>query len=125
MTGGAFRRRLAAAWQAAKRSFVRRRQARVKCRFVEFVPARLGAGILYVTTGSAGPAFGSMLCPCGCRDALQLRFLPGRHPTWSLSGDQQNPTIKPSIWRTKNCGSHFYLTSGRVNWCRSNYGVHS
>ncbi|MCY4231086.1 MAG: DUF6527 family protein, partial [Alphaproteobacteria bacterium] len=26
-------------------------------------------------------------------------------------------TLHPSVWRKKDCGSHFWLRNGRIRWC--------
>ncbi|WP_363201475.1 DUF6527 family protein [Phenylobacterium sp.] len=59
-----------------------------------------------------------MLCPCGCRETLHVRFLPNRRPRWDLVvGADRTATLHPSVWRQVGCGSHFILTKGNVRWC--------
>jgi len=31
-------------------------------------------------------------------------------------------TLKPSVWRTKGCRSHFLVRNSRIDWCRSEFG---
>lgn len=81
-------------------------------------PRRLNRRCLYVTFQAGAPAFGVMICPCGCGETLNLRFFGERHPRWSVTWDRRKrPTVLPSIWRKSGCRSHFHLTAGRVRWC--------
>lgn len=74
---------------------------------------------LYVTQQAGQPAFGAMACPCGCGETLNLRFFGARRPRWSVSWDhRRRPTVRPSVWRQSGCRSHFFLTAGRIDWCR-------
>lgn len=73
---------------------------------------------LYVTFQAGAPAFGVMICPCGCGETLNLRFFGERNPRWSVTWDgRKRPTVLPSIWRKSGCHSHFHLIAGRVRWC--------
>lgn len=59
-----------------------------------------------------------MLCPCGCKDILELMLLPVVKPRWDLKVDKRGrPTLSPSVWRTAGCRSHFWLRDGKVKWC--------
>ena len=58
-------------------------------------------------------------CPCGCGDNLLLPIGPapwrqGR-PGWRM--DLEARTLEPSVIVNGRCGSHFFLRSGRVEWC--------
>lgn len=81
-------------------------------------PEGLRANRLYVTLAAGNPAFGYMICPCGCRETLHLRFFGDRHPRWTLINLRDLATVEPSVWRTTGCRSHFVLTAGRIRWCR-------
>jgi hypothetical protein len=63
----------------------------------------------------------TMLCPCGCSERISLNLLPDDSPSWKLSEHAGGPTLHPSVWRHVGCRSHFFLRSGRIEWCR---GVH-
>ena len=94
-----------------------RRPAIVK-REVGDVPSRLAHNILYVRRGADGPAFGYLACPCGCGETLHLRFLGKRFPRWTLETDGKGRvSLRPSVWRTTGCASHFFVTAGQVRWC--------
>ena len=80
-------------------------------------PDRLIKGKLYVTEAGGQPAFGFMSCPCGCGETLHLRFAGERRPRWSVVADWLGrATVKPSVWRSTGCKSHFILTKGRIHW---------
>jgi hypothetical protein len=94
------------------------RRPRVRLEAVIERPRNPKRGRLYVTLQAGEPAFGTMLCPCGCGETLNLRFFGDRRPRWSIIWDQRKrPTVRPSIWRQAGCGSHFHLNAGRVDWC--------
>jgi hypothetical protein len=60
-----------------------------------------------------------MTCPCGCEDVLELMLLPDIKPRWNLTIDSRGrPTLRPSVWRTTGCRSHFWVRDGRIHWCR-------
>lgn len=82
-------------------------------------PVRPKPHRLYVTQQQGEPAFGCLVCPCGCGDTLQLRFFGERRPRWSVTWDlRHKPTVTPSVWRQSGCRSHFYLDAGRIRWSR-------
>lgn len=57
-------------------------------------------------------------CPCGCGDIIELLVVPEAKPRWDIRVDRQRlPTLSPSVWRQTGCCSHFWLRSGRVEWC--------
>ena len=60
----------------------------------------------------------AMLCPCRCGQVIQLNLVVGTRPVWTveIDSDTQAVTLRPSIWRTKGCRSHFLLRRGRVRW---------
>lgn len=72
---------------------------------------------LYVTRHAEGPAFGFLLCPCGCRETVHLRFMGERRPRWSLESRAGRATVFPSVWRQSGCRSHFFIRVGRIDWC--------
>lgn len=58
-------------------------------------------------------------CPCGCGDVLEVALLKGARPRWDLTTDQKGrPTLRPSVWRTTGCRSHFWVREGRIQWCQ-------
>ena len=64
-----------------------------------------------------------MICPCGCGARLEMILLKQAKPRWDLKVDQKNrATLHPSVWRNKECKSHFWLRDGKVVWCREGNG---
>ena len=59
-------------------------------------------------------------CPCGCGNAGMLMFnnykIEG-HPTWDWNGNEDKPTLKPSILRKSECKWHGFLTDGIFKEC--------
>lgn len=59
-------------------------------------------------------------CPCGCREIGLLLF--GSHginggATWDWDGNEDMPTLKPSILRRGDCKWHGFLTDGIFKEC--------
>ncbi len=60
----------------------------------------------------------AFLCPCGCKDRLELVLIPEVKPHWVLKLDNaDHPTLHPSVWRKTDCGAHFWVKEGRIIWC--------
>jgi len=60
----------------------------------------------------------AFLCPCGCKDRLELALIPEVKPHWTLKLDDDNfPTLHPSVWRKTGCRSHFWVKGGEITWC--------
>ncbi|RKN82852.1 DUF6527 family protein [Ulvibacterium marinum] len=55
-------------------------------------------------------------CPCGCGDKIMLNLMNDAKPCWKVNIDKRRPSVFPSIWRTKNYKSHFWLSKGKVVW---------
>jgi len=85
---------------------------------VDELPDTVKPRSLYLV-GDGVPWSAALLCPCGCRDVIQLSLLHGDSPRWRLSlDDDELPTLVPSIRRTQRCRSHFFLRHGTVIWSR-------
>lgn len=84
----------------------------------EALPAQLTADTLYIVEDDGFIEQAAMLCPCGCKRTLQMNLLPDERPCWRLT---QHPdgtaSLFPSVWRKKDCGSHFWFRQGQVIWC--------
>lgn len=83
----------------------------LKAEHVDFIPAKLEEGILYV---SAKYQTASHLCCCGCNRKVVTPLKPGG---WQLTEKNGRPTLKPSIgnWGFP-CQSHYWLRNGKVEW---------
>lgn len=90
---------------------------RVRTVNVEEVPDLLEVRRLYVI-GAEVPWSAVLLCPCGCGEIVHLSLLRNDSPSWTLRLGRSNlPTLSPSVWRTRGCGSHFFLREGSIVWC--------
>jgi hypothetical protein len=58
-------------------------------------------------------------CPCGCKKIIQLNLLKDVTPSWSYSIQHGKITIRPSIWKTNDCKSHFLIKNGKIHWVDS------
>ncbi|MFN4175538.1 DUF6527 family protein [Phenylobacterium sp.] len=109
---------LARSLEAAHRRLRDRLRPDIRVHMVTERPTQLRPHRLYVTRQADGPAFGFLLCPCGCGETLHLRFFGERRPRWQVRHDARGrASVTPSVWRQAGCRSHFILTSGRVRWC--------
>jgi hypothetical protein len=64
----------------------------------------------------------AMICPCGCKDVINLNLLKTVRPRWSVKEHPDRTiTLTPSVWRQKGCRSHFLLRRGRIDWCHEYY----
>lgn len=79
----------------------------------------LRARTLYVVQEDGFAEQAAMLCPCNCGRVLQMNLIPDERPCWQLIQHADGTaTLHPSIWRKKDCRSHFWFRRGRVQWCR-------
>jgi hypothetical protein len=78
---------------------------------VEFMPAQLEPGILYVSKKYRTAAH---LCACGCGEKVRTQL---GELGWRLTEGRSGPTLYPSIgnWQ-KPCRSHYYIRGGQVLW---------
>lgn len=78
--------------------------------FVEFVPAELAEGVLYI---SMQHATASHRCACGCGHRVVTPIGPA---DWLLTFDG-TVTLSPSIGNGQiDCRSHYFIRSNRVSW---------
>lgn len=77
----------------------------------------LPAGLLYVVGGKAYQKWAFLVCPCGCGERIMLSLAKNRRPRWQVELDWlQRPTVKPSVWQTDGCYSHFWIKKGIIHW---------
>ena len=81
------------------------------------LPSRLSDRVLYVVEEDGYEEQAAMRCPCGCGRTLQMNLLPDERPCWRLTRHENGTsTLHPSVWRQKDCRSHFWFRRGRVIW---------
>ena len=85
----------------------------------DILPTTLNKRTLYIVEDEGLEEQAAMLCPCGCRRVLQMNLLPDERPCWRVTRHKNgSASLYPSVWRKKDCNSHFWFKEGRVNWCR-------
>lgn len=88
---------------------------RIQLETVEFMPAQLEPGVLYVSEKYRTAAH---LCACGCGEKVRTQL---GDLGWRFTKGRSGPTLYPSIgnWQ-KPCRSHYFIRDGRVlgqgNW---------
>jgi hypothetical protein len=86
--------------------------------YVEDFPDQLKPHVIYLLGDRGKEWLAGFSCPCGCGETIEL-VLNGRSPSWKLVVSKKGvPSLYPSVWRSVNCGSHFFLKDGRIRWCR-------
>lgn len=104
------------AWRRLRRQLFG--QPKLRTVFAEELPEKLDRGILFVIGENRHLWFVAVQCPCDCGAILHMNLLPDTHPRWRLTlHDDKTVTLHPSVWRTKDCGSHFFVRRGRIEWC--------
>lgn len=85
---------------------------------VSELPDKLNTRSLYLVGENEHLWFAAMLCPCGCGATLHLNMLSDTCPRWKLTEHRDGTvSLHPSVWRLKDCRSHFFLRRGRIDWC--------
>jgi len=79
-------------------------------------------GDFFYTHSKNGQIWGMIeMCPCGCGETGGIHFAPGDGgdpgPKWNWDGNEEEPTLTPSILRTGGCKYHGFLTSGIWKAC--------
>ena len=87
---------------------------------VDELPDALVPQRLYLIGEQPQPWSAALLCPCGCGTTIQLSLLKADRPSWRVRRHfNGSVTLRPSIWRTRGCRSHFFLRRGRIVWSRA------
>ncbi|HUQ70945.1 MAG TPA: DUF6527 family protein, partial [Planctomycetaceae bacterium] len=91
---------------------------------LEELPDVLDPKDVYVLGEAQHRWFVAMICPCGCKETLQMSLLKDAKPKWSLIEHNDGTiSLQPSIWRKIGCRSHFFLRHGLIQWCRESGGT--
>ena len=94
------------------------RLRQIRYEVVEDLPDDLAHSTLYIAGAAPNMWAAAMLCPCGCKNVIQLNLLTQAKPCWKLTlHEDGSASLTPSVWRSKGCRSHFWLRRGRVEWC--------
>ena len=85
----------------------------IRCEEIEGV-AKLGK---FYVLGSLNEWGLVLVCPCGCGDLIELNLLPETRPRWSVTEHWDGTiSVRPSVWRTEGCRSHFWIRQGVIQW---------
>jgi hypothetical protein len=88
-----------------------------RVRRVDERPEVPAAGVLYVIGHGEHIWEAAMRCPNGCGRTLSMNLLPAEKPCWKLEEHPDgSATLSPSIWRKTDCGCHFLVRRGRIQW---------
>lgn len=74
------------------------------------IPRPLELGVLHV---SREYEVALHLCPCGCGEKVVTPLGAGQ---WTLTEEDDKPTLTPSISNAQTCGAHYFITTGKVVW---------
>ncbi|TDY24591.1 hypothetical protein B0G81_5030 [Paraburkholderia sp. BL6665CI2N2] len=86
---------------------------------VDELPERIAEKTVYAVGEDGQYWLAALSCPCGCGDTIQLSMMQGERPCWTLvEKNMRFPSLAPSVDRTVGCRSHFFVTSGRIQWCQ-------
>lgn len=81
----------------------------------EEFPEKIEDDSIYITYEENAFCYLLMKCPCGCGSNINLSFISGLKPQWTV-GFNINGTISimPSIWRKSACKSHFFINTEKL-----------
>lgn len=100
------------------RNLLRGKPRLIRASRVAEAPATLARAVLYIEGEGGSDWVAVMLCPCSCGEQISLNLLPETDPCWQIEVHADNaPSVRPSVWRTVGCRSHFFIRRGRVEWC--------
>lgn len=92
----------------------------VTVQHLEDDPERPLQSVLYVIGSRASPWKAAIVCPCGCRELIELNMAPPGKPRWRIvSIVEGRVTLYPSVWRTTGCRSHFLILDGEIVWAKN------
>jgi hypothetical protein len=98
--------------------WVKRQPLPLRAIRVEDVPDKINQNLVYVVGNKNNPWLVVMSCPCGCKAKIHMSLIPEDYPTWQIEQYRNcTITLKPSVWRTQGCRSHFFLHKGMIDWC--------
>lgn len=88
-----------------------------RCEFVADIPDQLVRRTLYVAVDDNVVWLAAMKCPCECGRTIHLNLLQDTRPCWKVFVSNYGyPSLMPSVWRKKDCNSHFFLRNGKIRW---------
>ncbi len=85
-------------------------------KYIESIPENLSPGILYIEGFQGNHWFATLLCPCGCKQEININLDKNDSPCWEIRNTRFSD-LWPSIWKKNGCKSHFFLKNGFIFWC--------
>lgn len=74
--------------------------------------------IVHVVDGGV-EKWACLKCPGGCGATIPLSLSQKRRPRWEIALDWfGRPTVTPSVHQQNDCGCHFWIRQGRIDWCK-------
>ena len=59
----------------------------------------------------------AFLCPCGCKEMVELCLLEQHKPHWTAALDSDaRVSLSPSVWKNAGCRSHYFMRRGQIIW---------
>jgi hypothetical protein len=102
-------------WTAVRGLFVRPYRTVI---VQERLPPGLRKRTLYIAEEDGYQEQAAMICPCGCGRVLHMNLLADKLPCWRVTRHNDGTaSLHPSVWRKKECRSHFWLRKGCIQWC--------
>ena len=81
-------------------------------------PTAVDEPSLYITQVGELRKWASFRCPGKCGKIVRLRLASSESPHWYVATDWLGrATISPSVRQLTDCGCHFWVRRGRVQWC--------
>ena len=85
--------------------------------FCADIPERIAEKAFYIVGEKSHPWVMVFRCPCGCKQIIQLNLLKEGDPRWSFRiSTRKEINVRPSVWRTKGCKSHFVIRNSKIDW---------
>lgn len=82
-------------------------------------PATLPAGEVVLVEDAGVRKWACLRCPGGCGQPISLSLNPTRRPRWQFLADfWTRPSIEPSVHQRNDCGCHFWIRKGQIDWCK-------
>lgn len=86
-------------------------------------PADLPLGRMVLVKDGDLEKAACFLCPGGCGQKIVLSLSATHRPRWHVELDWlRRPTVEPSIRQLNECGCHFWVRRGSINWCNDSGG---
>lgn len=83
----------------------------------EELPELLSDRTIYIVGQPNNPWLIAFNCPCGCNSIIHLNLLKDAKPKWRYTiTSKKRVNIFPSVWRTKDCNSHFFVRNSKIDW---------